>query len=119
MSDAHSTHLSVSGYSNRFLHSTEQTLRNMLRPVVRAHSRSISELLAQVEEVTTPAQLTKLVNKVQVRPFKLPALHDEKISEHLLPVALRWSGDDDSERRSRIAYILCKMNQPAAQEALL
>jgi hypothetical protein len=250
MSDAHSTHLSVSGYSNRFLHSTEQTLRNMLRPVVRAHSRSISELLAQVEEVTTPAQLTKLVNKVQVRLFKLPAqktglwrkhlvdvlilhvlyapeinlrteaagwlrlfvqtglishpeevfvtlvteairlstisnqgkvndqyaflklifdcfwpyrypypaytweafpandifyplapllsqedekiqdvlisifnelptLHDEKITEHLLPVALRWSGDDDCERRSRIAYILCKMNQPAAQEALL
>jgi hypothetical protein len=250
MSDARSTHLSVSGYSNRFLHNTEQTLRNVLRSVVRAHPRSISELLAQVEEVTTAAQLTKLVNKVQVRLFKLPTqkaalwrkhlvdvltlqvlyapeinlrteaagwlrlfmqtglishpegvfvtlvtevvrlssisnqgkvndqygflqlifdcfwpyrypypaytweafpandifyplapllsqedeniqdalisifnelptLHDEKIAEHLLPIALRWSGDDDSERRSRIAYILCKMNQPAAQEALL
>lgn len=250
MSDARSTHLSLSGYSNRFLHGTEQTLRNALRLMVHAHSKSISELLTQIEEVTTPAQLTKLVNKLQVRLFKLPAqkqallrkrlldvltlhalhaseaslrmaaadwlrtfvqaglisqpeevfvtlvtaavrisatsndaklnrqraylnmifdcfwpyrypypaytwesfpandvfyplapllsqgdkhvqdtlisifnelptLDDEKISEHLLPVALRWSGDADPERRSRITNILCKMSQPAAQEALL
>src|ERR1700758_3425793 len=72
MSDVRSTPLSVSGYSNRILHGTEQTLRNALRPVVHAHSRSISELLTAVEEVTTPVQLAKLVNKLQVRIFKLP-----------------------------------------------
>jgi hypothetical protein len=250
MSDLHTTPLSVSGYSNRILHGTEQTFRNALRPVVHAHSRSISELLTLVEEVTTPRQLTKLVNKLQVRIFKLPAqkhalcrqrlvdaltlhvlnaseallriaaaawlrlfvqtglilrpeevfvtlvtatirasainseaslneqheylklifdcfwpyhypypaytweafpanevfyplapllpqgdeniqdalisiynelptLDDEKIAENLLPVALRWSTDDNSERRSRITNILCKMTLPAAQDALL
>jgi hypothetical protein len=250
MSDVRSTPLSVSGYSNRILHGTEQTLRNALRPVVHAHSRSIAELLSAVEEVTTPAQLTKLVNKLQDRIFKLPAqkqplwrqrlvdaltlhvlkaseaplrtaaaawlrlfvqtglilrpeevfvtlvtattcssainseaslneqneylklifdcfwpyhypypaytweafpanevfyplapllsqgdeniqdalisiynelptLGDEKIAEHLLPVALRWSNDDNPERRSRITSILCKMTLPAAQDALL
>src|SRR5437588_3105165 len=86
MSDARSTHLSVSGYSNRFLRSTEQMLRNALRPVVRAHSRSISELLAQVEEVTTAAQLTKRVNKVQDRLFKLPAQKAALWRKHLVDV---------------------------------
>lgn len=250
MSDVRSTPLSVSGYSNRILHGTEQTLRNALRPLVHAHSRSISELLTAVEEATTPVQLTRLVNKLQVRIFKLPAqkhalwrhrlvdaltlhvlnaseaplrteaaawlrlfvqtglifqpeevfvtlvtatvrisainneeslneqyeylklifdcfwpyrypypaytweafpanevfyplapllsqgneniqdalisiyselptLNDEKIAEHLLPVALRWSTDDNPERRSRITNILCKMTLPAAQDALL
>jgi len=250
MSEVRSTPLSVSGYSNRILHGTEQTLRNALRPVVHAHSRTIPELLTSIEEVTTPVQLTKLVNKIQVRIFKLPAqkqalwrkhlvdalvlhvlnaseaplrtaaaawlrlfvqtalifqpeevfvtlvtatirtsamsseaslneqyeylklifdcfwpyrypypaytweafpannvfyplapllsqgdeniqdtlisiynelptLDDEKIAEHLLPVALRWSTDDNPERRSRITSILCKMTLPAAQDALL
>jgi hypothetical protein len=250
MSDVRSTNLSLSGYSDRFLHSVENTLRNTLRPVVHARSKSISELLAQIEETTTPVQLTKLVNKLQARLFKFPAqkqsilrkrlvdvltthvshasetalrtaaaewlrmfvqaglilqpeevfvtlvtaivritairndehlneqqaylkmifdcfwpyrypypaynweafpandvfyplaplllqgnestqdilisifnelptLDDEKIAEQLLPVALKWASDADSERRRRITHILCKLNHPAAQEALL
>lgn len=49
---------------------------------------------------------------------ELPALNDEKIAEHLLPVALRWASDGDTERRCRIANILSKLNDPAAQNAL-
>lgn len=72
MGDARSTNLSLSGYSDRFLHSMENALRHTLRPVLHARSKTISELLAQIEETTTPAQLTKLVNKMQARLFKLP-----------------------------------------------
>lgn len=249
MSNARSSDLPLSGYSGRLLHSAEGALRHALRPVVRAHSRSISELLVQLDEATTPAHLSRLVNKLQVRIFKLPAqkqavqrkrladiltlhvlyssatplriaaagwlrmfvqaglisypgeifvtlvtavvrasaenndeaiheqqaylsmifdcfwpyrypypaysweafpdnevfypltalllqgneetldilisifnelptLNDENIAAQLLPLALRWASDTDSERRCRIANILCKMSHPAAQAAL-
>jgi hypothetical protein len=249
MSDARLSNLSSAGYSGRLLHSAQNTLRNMLRPMMHVQSRAISELLVQLEDATTPAQLSKLVNKLQARIFKLPAqkqfmqrkrvvdvltlhvlhssspslrteaanwlrmfvqasliarpeetfvtlvtaascvlpvkseaqlheqhaylrmifdsfwpyrypypaysweafpendvfyplalllsqgnpetddllisifnelptLHDEKISLYLLPVALKWAADPDSERRCRIASILCKLNNPAAQAAL-
>ncbi len=249
MGDARSSNLSLSGYSGRLLHSAQSTMRNALRPVLHVHSRAISELLIQVDEAKTPTQLSKLVNKLQVLIFKLPAqkqvvqrkrvadiltlhvlhsptaslrteaaswlrlfvqaglvsqpqeifvtivtaaaripavgsdeqlherhgylkmifdcfwpyhypypayswesfpdnkvfyplaplllqeneetqdllislfnelptLNDEKIAGYLLPVALRWASDADSERRCRIANILCKLNDPTAQKAL-
>src|SRR5260221_1531996 len=86
MSDARSTNLSLSGYSDRFLHSVENALRNTLRPMVHARSKSISELLAQIEETTTPAQLTKLVNKLQARLFKFPAQKQSILRKRLVDV---------------------------------
>ncbi|HLH63364.1 MAG TPA: hypothetical protein VKV20_16905 [Ktedonobacteraceae bacterium] len=249
MGDARSSHLTLPGYSGRLLHSAQSTLRNVLRPISHAHSRTISELLIQLDEATTPAQLSKLVNTLQVRIFKLPAqkqlvqrkrvvdtltlhvlhsptaalrieaaswlrlfiqaslisqpqeifvtlvtavtrtptnsgdeqlqerqaylkmifdcfwpyrfpypayswkdfpgnevfyplaplfaqgnettqdllislfnelptLNDERIAEYLLPVALRWANDNDTERRCRITTILCKLNDPTAQNTL-
>lgn len=49
---------------------------------------------------------------------ELPTLDEAEISSHLLPVALRWAGHSDSERRQRICTILARMSHPDAQAAL-
>jgi len=49
---------------------------------------------------------------------ELPALDDQEILEHLLPVALQWSKHPDVERRRRVANVLARINQESAQEAL-
>lgn len=49
---------------------------------------------------------------------ELPALDNEEILEHLLPVAFQWSKHADPERRRRVANVLARINQKSAQEAL-
>ncbi len=49
---------------------------------------------------------------------ELPTLDEAEIAPHLLPVALRWAGDGDSERRQRICTILARISHPEAQAAL-
>ncbi len=50
---------------------------------------------------------------------ELPALDEDEISTHLLPVALQWAGHRDSEHRQRITIILSRMSHADAQAALL
>lgn len=49
---------------------------------------------------------------------ELPTLDDAEIEAHLLPIALRWAKDADSELRQRITIILARMSHRDAQEAL-
>jgi hypothetical protein len=49
---------------------------------------------------------------------ELPAVDEPEIVNYLLPVALAWSRDSDSEHRRRIAPVLARMYLASAQEAL-
>lgn len=49
---------------------------------------------------------------------ELPTLDEVEIAPHLLPVALQWAAQSDSERRQRICTILARMSHPDAQAAL-
>src|SRR5579863_2195008 len=49
---------------------------------------------------------------------ELPTLDEVEIAPHLLPVALQWARQSDSERRQRICTILARMSHPDAQAAL-
>ncbi len=62
---------SLLDYRSRFMTFMQNILRN-LRQLSRSHSLHISELLVQVEEATTPPQLTKAVNMLQSQLWKLP-----------------------------------------------
>lgn len=69
MSQSNYTHFSAAGY--RLNHGVQNTLHSIARPIMHARHMSISELLSQVERVTTPQQLTKLVNNLQTRLWNL------------------------------------------------
>ena len=49
---------------------------------------------------------------------ELPALDENEIAAHLLPVALQWAEHSDSERRQRITTILARLKHLDAQSAL-
>ena len=49
---------------------------------------------------------------------ELPTLDEVEIAPHLLPVALQWAEQSDSERRQRICTVLARMGHPDAQTAL-
>jgi len=49
---------------------------------------------------------------------ELPSLDDQAILEPLLPVALRWAHSQNAEQRRRIAPVLGRVHNAAAQECL-
>ena len=49
---------------------------------------------------------------------ELPTLHEVEIAPHLLPVALQWARESDSDRRQRICTILARLSHSDAQAAL-
>ena len=71
MSQLRSIQTTLSNYSSRFLTILESSLRSLLHPVTNLYLLSISELLIQIEEANSPRQLTKTVNIVQKRLWKL------------------------------------------------
>lgn len=71
MSQLRSIQTTLSNYSNRFLTILDSSLHSLLHPVTNLYLLSISELLIQIEEASSPQQLTKTVNIVQKRLWKL------------------------------------------------
>jgi hypothetical protein len=59
-------------HSNRWISFTHTLLRGFRRASSRLSTPSLSELLVQLEEVTTPAHLTKTANTIQYQLWKLP-----------------------------------------------
>jgi hypothetical protein len=49
---------------------------------------------------------------------ELPNLDDQIFLDHLLPVVLQWANSHDAEQRRRSSYVLCRMSNSEAQEAL-
>lgn len=84
MSQFRSTDFPVSGYPNRFNHVMQHTLRSLLCPITRP--KSFAELLHQVEEVTNPHRLTKVINTLQSRLWNLPAKEQTLLRERLADV---------------------------------
>jgi HEAT repeats len=69
------------------LHTSMQTFLHSLRnKVASLYPSSIAELLVQVEEVITPAQLTVAVNRVQKRLWKLPVSEQAAFRDNLLVI---------------------------------
>lgn len=50
---------------------------------------------------------------------ELPTLNDPAIAPHLLPVALQWAYDGDTEKRRRITNILARLDDADAEQALV
>jgi hypothetical protein len=71
VSQLRSIQTTLSNYSNRFLTILQSSLHSLLHPVTNLYLLSISELLIQIEETSSPRQLTKAVNIVQKRLWKL------------------------------------------------
>ena len=79
-----STLFPASGYSNRFDQLMQNRFRDVLRPFRQAKSMSISELLRQMEGVSSPQQLNKLVNKLQSKLWNLPKEEQTLFREQLV-----------------------------------
>ena len=71
MSQLRSIQTTLSNYSSRFLTILQSSVHSLLHPVTNLYLLSISELLIQIEETTSLRQLTKAVNIVQKRVWKL------------------------------------------------
>ncbi len=50
---------------------------------------------------------------------ELPNLDDPQICDHLLPLALQWANARNPEQRRRSIYVLYRMSNSKAQQALL
>lgn len=83
MDSSRSTHFPASGYANRFDQPLQHRLREGLQPFHQAKSMSISELLQQVEGVSSPQRLNKLVNKLQSKFWNLPKEEQILLRERL------------------------------------
>ena len=71
MSQLRSIQTTLSNYSSRFLTILQSSVHSLLHPITNLYLLSISELLIQIEETTSPRQLTKAANIVQKRLWKL------------------------------------------------
>ena len=71
MSQLRSIQTTLSNYSSRFLTILQSSVHSLLHPITHLHLLSISELLIQIEETSSPKQLTQAVNIVQKRVWKL------------------------------------------------
>ena len=93
MGSTSTTHFPVSGNLEQTL---SNRLRGVLRPVQKAQPMSVTDLLQQLEEATTPHQLTRLVNHFQSNIWKLPQQEQTRLREQLadvLSLHLRRSAD--------------------------
>ena len=71
MSQLRSIQTTLSNYSSRFLTILQSSLHSLLHPITNLYLLSISELLIQIEEASSARQLTKTVNILQKRLWKL------------------------------------------------
>ena len=71
MSQFRYSNISLSGYPNRLNNRLLHPLRALLQPITDIYTASIPELLTQIQKVSTPSQLTRLVNKLQHRIWNL------------------------------------------------
>src|SRR5438128_822036 len=69
---------------NRLIASMHYIVRSMRKLSTHLAPVRISELLVQLEEVTTPARLTKIVNRVQNLLWKLPATEQAILRKQLM-----------------------------------
>jgi len=76
MSQLHYSDISLPRYPNLINRLLYYPLRVLLQPITHVYPGSIPELLVQIQKVTTPNQLTKLVNELQSRIWYL--LPDEQ-----------------------------------------
>ncbi len=87
MSQLRYSHISLSGYPDRINHIMHNPLRTLLQPFTGVYAPSIPELLVQAQRVTSPVQLTKLVNKLQSHIWNLSA-EEQAIARKQLADAL-------------------------------
>jgi hypothetical protein len=71
MSQSHFSNIALPEYPNRLNNRLFHSLRALLQPITENYAASIPELLVQIQKVSTPFQLTKLVNKLQHRIWDL------------------------------------------------
>jgi hypothetical protein len=83
MSQSHISNISLPKYPNRINTHLLHPLRTWLQLITSNYVASIPENLAQIQKVTTPIQLTKLVNKLQTRIWYLP-LEEQAIARKQL-----------------------------------
>src|SRR5437660_8346926 len=69
---------------NRMPTMMQALLRGFRKLTYSLQPMSISELLAQLEEVTTPQQLTKVVNRLQYLLWKLPAKEQTALRKKMM-----------------------------------
>ncbi|HKF38742.1 MAG TPA: hypothetical protein VKB35_17740 [Ktedonobacteraceae bacterium] len=79
MSQFRYSNVPMPGYANRINQTLDNVLHSVLRPLSNRYAASIPELLLQMQEVTSPKQLTNLVNRLQRRIWHLSA--QEQLSE--------------------------------------
>jgi len=95
MSQVQYSNISLSAYPNRLNNRLLHSLLALLQPITGNYVASIPELLVQIQKVSTPSQLTKLVNKLQHRIWNLlpekQALVREQLLDALKSVVLRAS----------------------------
>ena len=72
MSQFRYSNVPMPGYADRINHPVDNLLHTILRPLSNLYAASRPELLLQMQEVTSPEQLTKLVNRLQRRTWYLP-----------------------------------------------
>src|SRR5947199_8144155 len=71
MSQFRYSNISLSEYPNRLNNRLLHPFRALLQPITHIYASSIPELLVQIQNVSTPSQLTRLVNKLQQRIWNL------------------------------------------------
>jgi hypothetical protein len=65
MSQFRYSNVPTPGYADRINQPLDNLLHTILRPLSNVYAASIPELLLQIQEVTSPKQLTNLVNRLQ------------------------------------------------------
>ncbi len=71
MSQFRYSNVPMPGYADRINHAVDNLLHTILRPLSNFYAASLPELLLRIQEVTSPGQLTKLVNTLQRRIWYL------------------------------------------------
>jgi hypothetical protein len=83
---SHSTDTLLFNQTNRFIASMQQIMRGMGKVSAHLHPQSLSELLLQLESVTTPALLTKTVNRIQYQLWELPEKEQALYRKRLITI---------------------------------
>src|SRR5216683_3699737 len=65
MSQFRYSNVPMPGYADRINQTLDNLLHTILRPLSNVYAASIPELLLRIQEVTSPKQLTNLVNRLQ------------------------------------------------------
>jgi len=87
MSQSHFSNIALPEYPNRINNLLLHPLRTWLQSFTSSYAVSIPELLIQIQQVSTPSQLTKMVNTLQIRIGELPP-EEQAIARNQLAGAL-------------------------------